>query len=147
AHRLLATVQADRNRLAAVNRELTYLDREKGKRYTIAEGDLPFFRHRERGLHLDEPDVRIDGAPVNAAILGTALTLFYAGRAQADRGQGVYFYLPKLETPDEARFYRELFDACRERLPFLSGATIRGIMLVEPLPCVYYMEEMPHALG
>src|SRR5439155_14449366 len=46
AHRLLDTVQAARNRLAAVNRELTYLDREKGKRYTIAEGNLPFFMHR-----------------------------------------------------------------------------------------------------
>src|SRR5688572_9949028 len=103
--------------------------------------------HRERGIHLDEPDVRIDKTPVNAAILGTALTLFYAGRAQADRGQGIYFYLPKLETADEARFYRDLFDAARTLLPFLSRATIRGIILVESLPCVYQMEEMLYALG
>src|SRR5438309_7757519 len=108
AHRLVDTVQAARNRLAAVNRELTYVDREKGKRYTIAEGNLPFFMHRERGLHLDEPDVRVDGAAVPAAILGTALTLFYAGRAQTGRGQGIYFYLPKLEAADEARLYRDL---------------------------------------
>src|SRR6059036_1606366 len=146
-HRLIDTVRAAHNRLAAVNRELTFEDRERGKSYRIAPGELPFFMHRERGLHLDEPDVTIDGTPVNAAILGTALTLFYAGRAQADRGQGIYFYLPKLEAPDEARFYRELFDACRERLPFLKAATIRGIILVESLPCVYEMEEMLHALG
>jgi len=146
-HRLLDTVRAAANRLAAVNRELHFADTERKREYKIAPGELPFFMHRERGLHLDESDVRIDGAPVNAAILGTALTLFYAGRAQADRGQGIYFYLPKLETPDEARFYRELFDACRERLPFLKAATIRGIILVESLPCVYYMEEMLHALG
>src|SRR5881296_2051055 len=146
-HRLIDTVRAAHNRLAAVNRELTFEDRVRGKSYRIAPGELPFFMHRERGLHLDEPDVTIDGTPVNAAILGTALTLFYAGRAQADRGQGIYFYLPKLETPDEARFYRELFDACRERLPFLRNATIRGIILVESLPCVYFMEEMLHALG
>src|SRR5499425_461113 len=146
-HRLVDTVRACQNRVAAVNRELSFTDRERNRDYKIAEGELPFFMHRERGLHLDEPDVTVDGAPVNAAILGTALTLFYAGRAQADRGQGIYFYLPKLETPDEARFYRELFDACRERLPFLATATIRGIILVESLPCVYYMEEMLHALG
>src|SRR6266403_1819566 len=146
-HRLIDTVRAAANRLAAVNRELYFNDTERKREYKVVPGELPFFMHRERGLHLDEPDVRVDGAPVNAAILGTALTLFYAGRAQADRGQGVYFYLPKLETPDEARFYRELFDACRERMPFLSGATIRGIILVESLPCVYYMEEMLHALG
>jgi malate synthase len=146
-HRLIDTVRAAANRLAGVNRELHFNDTERKREYKVAPGELPFFMHRERGLHLDEPDVRIDNAPVNAAILGTALTLFYAGRAQADRGQGVYFYLPKLETPDEARFYRELFDACRERLPFLREATIRGIILVESLPCVYYMEEMLHALG
>src|SRR5437879_5826564 len=146
-HRLVDTVRAAVNRLAAVSRELYFNDTERKREYKIAPGELPFFMHRERGMHLDEPDVRVDDTPVNAAILGTALTLFYAGRSQADRGQGVYFYLPKLETPDEARFYRELFDACRERLPFLSGATIRGIILVESLPCVYYMEEMLHALG
>src|SRR5215831_15748743 len=146
-HRLIDTVRAAANRLAAVNRELYFNDAERKREYKVAPGELPFFMHRERGLHLDEPDVRVDGAPVNAAILGTALTLFYAGRAQADRGQGIYFYLPKLETPDEARFYRELFDACRERLPFLAPATIRGIILVESLPCVYAMEEMLHALG
>jgi malate synthase len=146
-HRLVDTVRAAANRLAAVNRELYFNDTERKREYKVAPGELPFFMHRERGLHLDEPDVRVDGTPVNAAILGTALTLFYAGRAQADRGQGIYFYLPKLETSDEARFYRELFDACRERLPFLAKATIRGIILVESLPCVYAMEEMLHALG
>src|SRR5436190_7695371 len=146
-HRLVDTVRAALNRLAAVNRELYFNDTERKREYKVAPGELPFFMHRERGLHLDEPDVRVDGTPLNAAILGTALTLFYAGRAQADRGQGIYFYLPKLESPDEARFYRELFDTCRERLPFLANATIRGIILVESLPCVYSMEEMLHALG
>src|SRR5947207_11129295 len=146
-HRLVDTVRAALNRLAAVNRELYFNDTERKREYKVAPGELPFFMHRERGLHLDEPDVRVDGTPLNAAILGTALTLFYAGRAQADRGQGVYFYLPKLETPDEARFYREVFDASRAHLPFLRNAVIRAIVLVESLPCVYQMEEMLYALG
>ena len=146
-HRLVDTVRAALNRVAAVNGELQYYDRERKKDYKVAPGPLPFFMHRERGLHLDEPDVTVDGVPVNAAVLGTALTLYYAGRAQADRGQGIYFYLPKLETADEARFYRELFDACRERMPFLKDATVRGVILVESLPCVYQMEEMLWALG
>jgi malate synthase len=147
AHRLIDTVQAARNRLAAVNRELTYLDRERGKEYKIADGELPFFMHRERGLHLDESEVRVDGVAVSAAILGTALTLFYAGRAQAGRGQGIYFYLPKLEAADEARLYRDVFDRSRALLPFLRTAVIRAIVLVESLPCVYQMEEMLWALG
>ena len=146
-HRLVDTVRACHNRLAAVNRELAYTDRERGKAYRIAEGELPFFMHRERGLHLDEPEVAIDGAPVPAAILGTALTLYYPGRAQADRGQGIYFYLPKVESAEECAWYRDLFDRSGELVPFLERAVIRAIPLVEALPAVYQMEEMLHALG
>ena len=146
-HRLVDTVRACHNRLAAVSHELTYSDRERGREYRIAEGELPFFMHRERGLQLDEADVLIDGAPVCAALLGTALTLFYPGRAQADRGQGIYFYLPKVESAEECAWYRDVFDKSRTLLPFLERAVIRGIPLVESLPAVYQMEEMLHALG
>src|SRR2546430_6565906 len=146
-HRLVDTVRAALNRLAAVNRELTYSDAARGREYRIAPGELPFFMHRERGLHLDEHEVSVDGRPVPAAILGTALTLFYAGRAQAGRGQGIYFYLPKVESAEEVAWYRDFFDASRKHLPFLQEAVIRGIPLVESLPAVYLMEEMLYALG
>jgi malate synthase len=146
-HRLVDTVKACHNRLAAVNRELTYDDQERGRQYRIAEGELPFFMHRERGLHLDEPDVTVDGARIPAAILGTALTLFYPGRAQADRGQGTYFYLPKVESAEECAWYRDLFDRSRALLPFLGNAVIRFVPLVESLPAAYQMEEMLHACG
>src|SRR3989441_10735389 len=146
-HRLIDTVRATENRLAAVNRELAFEDRDRGRRSRIAPGELPFFMPRERGLHLDEPDVTVDGQPVNAAILGTALTLFFGGRAQADRGQGIYFYLPKLEHAPEARWYRDLFDLSRGLLSYLRNATIRAVVLVESLPCVYQMEEMLWELG
>ena len=146
-HRLVDTVRACHNRLAAVNHELQHVDPERKREYRIAPGELPFFMHRERGLHLDEPDVTIDGRPVSAAILGTALTLFYPGRAQATRGQGIYFYLPKVDGAEECAWYRDLFDRSRALLPFLKDATIRAIPLVEALPAVYEMEEMLHALG
>lgn len=146
-HRLIDTVRAAQNRVAAVQRELQFVDTARKREYRIAEGELPFFMHRERGLHLDEPDVTVDGAPVCAAILGTALTLFYVGRAQAERGQGIYFYLPKLESAKEARLYRDVFDASRAHLPHLASATIRAIVLVESLPCAYAMEEMLYELG
>jgi malate synthase len=146
-HRLIDTVQAAHNRVAAVQRELYVRDAARNREYKIAEGELPFFMHRERGLHLTEPDVMIDGKPVNAALLGTALTLFHTGRAQAERNQGIYFYLPKLEFAAEARVYRDLFDLSRARLPWLASATIRAIVLVESLPCVYAMEEMLYELG
>jgi malate synthase len=146
-HCLSDTVTATWNRLEAVRRTLTVSDSERGRTYRIADGELPFFMHRERGLHLDEPEVTVDGAPIPASTLGTALTLFYVGREQAARGQGIYFYLPKLETVEEVALYRDLFDASRTQLDFLRDAVIKAIPLIESLPAAYQMEEMLYALG
>src|SRR5262245_29396101 len=140
-HRLVDTVRAALNRHAAVNGELAYDDTERNRRYRIAPGDIPFFMHRERGLHLDEPEFLVDGRPINAAILGTALTFYYVGRAQVTRGQGIFFYLPKLRSPAECAWYRDLFDRSRAALPFLRDAVISAIPLVESLPAVYQMDE------
>ena len=146
-HRFVDTVAAATNRLAAVERRLSFSDPVRGREYKLAEGELPFFMHRERGIHLDEPEVTIDGKPVSAAILGTALTLFHAGRAQSERGQGIYFYLPKLESAEEAAFWRDFFAASQASLPFLRDAVIRAIILIESLPAAFQMEEMLYALG
>lgn len=146
-YRFVDTLTAARNRLEAVRRTLTYFDNEKKKLYKLEEGDLPFFMHRERGLSVDEPEVTVGGKPVPASILGTALTLFYAGKAQAERGQGIYFYLPKLELTAEAELWKDFFDASREHLKFLKDATVRAVILVESLPAVFQMEEMLYALG
>ena len=146
-HRLVDTVTAARNRLAAVDGTLEYFDQRREREYKVQPGELPFFMHRERGIHLDEPDVTIDGQPVPAAILGTALTLFHGGLAQMRRGQGVYFYLPKLESAEEAGLWREFFDFSLDHLPAPPDAVIRGIPLVESLPAAYQMEEMLYALG
>ena len=146
-HRLVDTVAAALNRKHAVERTLAFEDRGRGRTYEVQEGTIPFFMHRERAIHLDEPDLTIDGSPVPAAILGTALTLYHAGRAQIERGQGVYWYLPKLESVDEAAFYKKFIDFSIEHLDLPPDAIIRAIILVESLPAVYEMEEMLHALG
>ena len=146
-HCLSDTVKATWNRLEAVRRTLTFSDPERGRTYQIADGELPFFMHRERGIHLDEPEVTVDGVAIPASTLGTALTLFYVGREQAARGQGIYFYLPKLETVEETALYRDLFDASRAQLDFLRDAVIKAIPLIESLPAAYQMEEMLYALG
>ena len=146
-HRLIDTVRAAHNRARAVEGTLSFHDTERNRDYTVRDGPLPFFMHRERGLHLDEPEVTLDGSAVSAAILGTGLTLFHAGRAQAEHGQGIYFYLPKMESAQEAAFWHDFFAESQSRLEHLRDAVIRAIPLIESLPAVYQMEEMLHALG
>ncbi len=147
SHILSDSLLAARNRKGAVDRSLTFYNEDRDRHYTIDDGEIPFFMHRDRGLHLDEPDLRVDGVPVSATILGTALTLYHAGQAQAARDQGIYFYIPKTESAEEAALYRDLFASIQNRIKGLNDATIRGILLVESLPLVWCMEESLHALG
>ena len=146
-HSLADTVQAAINRRDATLGTLRFENPARGRVYELQPGELPFFMHRERATHLDESDFTIDGQPIPAAILGLGLTLAYGGKAQVERGQGLYFYLPKVEVVEEARFYREFFDFGRECLGYPDDAVIRGIFLVESLPAVYIMDEMLWELG
>ena len=146
-HALADTVQSAINRRDALLGTLEYHDEERNRHYKMWGGAIPFFMHRERGLHLDEHDFTIDGAPVSATLLGTAATLFHAGRVHVEQSKGIYFYLPKTESVAEIRLYRDVFDVSRELVPYLSDAEIRAIILVESLPAVWQMEEMLYELG
>lgn len=146
-HSLADTVQAALNRRDATLGTLRFENLARGRVYELQPGELPFFMHRERATHLDEPGFMIDGEPIPATILGLGLTLAHGGRAQVEKGQGLYFYLPKVEVVEEARFYREFFDFGKERLGYPEDAVIRGIFLVESLPAVYIMDELLWELG
>ena len=146
-HRFSDTVTSAINRLGAVNRTLNYTNNQTGKKYSIKEGEIPFFMHRERGLHLDEHSVMIDGKPISASILGKALTIFHAGKAQINKGKGVYFYLPKMELLEEANLWKNFFDLSIDHLKLPSHTVIKAIPLIESLPAVYRMDGFLNALG
>jgi len=146
-HRFIDTVTSAINRLGAVNRTLNYTNNRTGKKYFIQEGEIPFFMHREKGIHLDEHSVTIDAEPVSASILGTALTIFHAGQAQIKKGQGVYFYLPKMELLEEAELWKDFFDLSIDHLKLPRHTVIKAIPLIESLPAVYRMDGFLNALG
>ena len=146
-HSLADTVQAAINRRDATLGTLRFENPARGRVYELQPGELPFFMHRERATHLDEAEFTIDGKPIPATILGLGLTLAHGGKAQVERGQGLYFYLPKVEVVEEARFYREFFDFGKDRLGYPEDAEVRAIFLVESLPAVYIMDELLWELG
>lgn len=146
-HRLGDTVMAAINRRDATLGTLSFHNPARNRTYELQPGALPFFMHRERGTHLDEHDFKVDGNSIPATILGLGLTMAHGGKAQVDKGQGLYFYLPKVEVVEEARFYREFLDFGREVLDYPDDAVIRGIFLVESLPAVYIMDELLWELG
>ncbi|MBI21324.1 MAG: hypothetical protein CL780_03655, partial [Chloroflexi bacterium] len=97
--------------------------------------------------HLDEKDVLVDGNPISATLLSTALTLYYSGQSQNKRNQGIYFYIPKIESPEEVKIYKDIFDECRNHIVTIKDSTIKAILLVESFPLIWSMEESLYNLG
>lgn len=99
---------------------------------------------RPRGWHLEESHVRVNGKPVSASIFDFALHMFvnkdiYKTRSQ--EGLGAYFYLPKLESHQEAELWARIFDRAEDLLGLKRG-TIKATVLVETIHAAFEMDEI-----
>ncbi|TCC31947.1 malate synthase A [Kribbella speibonae] len=100
---------------------------------------------RPRGWHLPEKHVLVDGEPTSGSLVDFALYLSACGQLQLDRGQGPYFYLPKMESHLEARLWNDVFVTAQEALGIPRG-TIRATVLIETYPAAFEMEEILYEL-
>ncbi|MEI8408167.1 MULTISPECIES: malate synthase A [unclassified Kribbella] len=100
---------------------------------------------RPRGWHLPEKHLLVDGAPVSGSLVDFALYFAACGQLQLDRGQGPYFYLPKMESHLEARLWNDVFVTAQEYLGIPRG-TIRATVLIETYPAAFEMEEILYEL-
>lgn len=96
---------------------------------------------RPRGLHLAEANVLIGGQPVSAALFDFGVNVFHCGRAIAALGQGPFYYLPKLEVLEEARFWNEVFSFAEDSIGLTAG-TIKATVLIETLTAAFEMDEI-----
>ncbi|TCC19368.1 malate synthase A [Kribbella speibonae] len=100
---------------------------------------------RPRGWHLPEKHLLVDGKPTSGSLVDFALYLSACGQLQLDRGQGPYFYLPKMESHLEARLWNDVFVTAQEALGIPRG-TIRATVLIETYPAAFEMEEILYEL-
>jgi malate synthase len=124
--------------------KLGFTDRETKKRYQLSDKPAVMIV-RPRGWHLLEEHLTIDGEPISAALFDFGLAFFHNAKAQIAAGTGPYFYLPKLETHEEARLWNEVFVFAQERIGIPNG-TIRATVLIETLPAAFEMEEILYEL-
>ncbi len=119
---------------------------EQGKSYALrTDAPLATIVLRPRGWHLDEKHVLVDGGPVSGGLVDFALYLCASGQLQLDRGQGPYFYLPKMEHHLEARLWNDAFTIAQHALGMAHG-TIRATCLIETFPAAFQMEEILYEL-
>jgi malate synthase len=143
-------VEGQINLKDAVARTISYADPATGKTYALKE-DPATLVVRVRGLHLDEKHVRRRAKPIPGCLTDFALYLFHNHAALKRLGTGPYFYIPKLEHAEEARWWNEVFSFAQDRLGLPVG-TIKATMLIETLPAVFEMDEIlfelkDHAAG
>ena len=100
---------------------------------------------RPRGWHLDEKHVRIDGAPMSASLFDLGLFAFHNADVLAAKDRGPYFYLPKLQSMEEAQLWNDVLDHI-ERALGLPPGQIKVTVLIETLPAAFEMDEILHAL-
>jgi malate synthase len=121
-----------------------FTDPETGKRYDIA-GKPAVLIIRPRGWHLVEQHILIDGVPAAGAFVDFGLYFFHNAKLTLDKGSGPYFYLPKIESHQEAALWNDVFVAAQNALGLPVG-TIKATVLIETLPAAFEMHEILHAM-
>jgi malate synthase len=137
-------VQGQINLYDAVRRTIEYVDPTSGKEYRLNESTATLLV-RPRGLHLPERHLLVDGEPVPGCLFDFGLYFFHNARALLGRGTGPYFYLPKLQSHREARFWNDVFVRAQELLGIPRG-TIKATVLIETLPAAFQMDEILYEL-
>ena len=130
---------------------LAWMAPDGSKHYTLK----PFAQQgvlmvRPRGWHLDEKHVRVDGAqasasPISASLFDLGLFAFHNSDVLAAKDRGPYFYLPKLQSMEEAQLWNDVLDHIEQALGLASGQ-IKVTVLIETLPAAFEMDEILHAL-
>jgi malate synthase len=100
---------------------------------------------RPRGWHLVERHHDVDGDPISASLFDFGLVVFNNAHEQLARGTGPYFYLPKLESHEEARLWARAFALAEADLGLPHGS-IKCTVLIETILAAYEMDAILYEL-
>lgn len=99
---------------------------------------------RPRGLRLVEAHVEVDDEPIPASLYDIGVAVHSAKRLLEEGGTPV-MVLPKLESFEEAFWYRDVLLEV-ERLLRIRTGTTRVVVAIETLPAAYELDEILFAL-
>jgi malate synthase len=131
-----------RNVYDAVRRRIELETPEKSYRLN---DEIATLLIRNRGWHMVERHHEVDGAPVSASLFDFGLTVFWNAHEQLARGSGPYFYLPKLESHEEARLWARAFRLAEDELGLPHGS-IKCTVLIETILAAYEMDAILYEL-
>ncbi|NIF04164.1 malate synthase A [Chryseobacterium sp. Tr-659] len=132
-------IQGQINLSDAINRTIDFVN-EKGKSYTLNEKTAVLLV-RPRGLHLPEKHIEINGEKASGSLIDFGIYFFRNVNSLLENGTGPYFYLPKLEHYQEARWWNEVFVFAQNYLGIPEG-TIKATVLVETITASFQIDEI-----
>jgi malate synthase len=135
-------VDGQRNVHDAVRRTIQLDTPEKSYRLNDEIATLVI---RPRGWHLVERHHLVDGEPTSGSLFDFGLAVFHNAREQLERGSGPYFYLPKLESHEEARLWARAFAIAEEELGLPHGS-IKCTVLIETILAAFEMDAILYEL-
>lgn len=117
-----------------------------GKSYQLVpEADRAVLIVRPRGWHLEEKHVRFGADAMSAALFDFGVFVHHNAHALANKDRGPYFYLPKLQSMEEAALWESVMAFAESALGLPHG-TMKVTVLIETLPAAFEMDEILHAL-
>ncbi|CAH0541161.1 malate synthase A [Vibrio marisflavi] len=128
----------------AVKGTISYTNPGNGKQYQLSS-DPAVLICRVRGLHLKEKHVTFEGKAIPGALFDFAVYFFNNYKALLAKGSGPYFYLPKLQSHHEAKWWSDVFHYTETYFGLDTG-TIKATVLIETLPAVFEMDEILFSL-
>jgi malate synthase len=137
-------VEGQLNLRDAIAGTIAFDDPESGRHYVLA-AKTAVLKVRPRGWHLPEKHVLVDGAPMSGSLFDFGLFFFHNAKALLAKGSGPYFYLPKLESADEAELWNAVFVEAQAALGIPKGS-IKATVLIETILAAFEMDEILHAL-
>ncbi|MDX2509558.1 MAG: hypothetical protein QNK28_08405, partial [Desulfobacterales bacterium] len=102
---------------------------------------------RPRGLHLDDRHFRdAIGGSLSASIVDTTLYISNNHEELQKNGSSLVLYLPKIQTAEEAAFWKKLLDRLESVLG-LQPNSILAYVLLEQVEATFQIMEIRAALG
>lgn len=139
-------IAGQRALIEATRGTLEFTAAETGKHYALRPFDeQAVLMVRPRGWHLDEKHVLVDGERMSGSLFDLGLFAFHNSDVLAAKDRGPYFYLPKLQSMEEAQLWNDVLDHVERELGLAPGQ-IKVTVLIETLPAVFEMDEILHAL-
>jgi malate synthase len=116
----------------------------EGKQYKPGE-KIAVLIVRPRGWHLDEKHILLNGKSVPGALVDFGVYFYVNAKKLLARGLGPYFYIPKLESAEEAQLWADIFHFSEQALHLKKG-TIKATVLIETIVAAFEMDEILYAL-